>query len=148
MSDVDADLERFLEGVAPARRQRDARTMVGLMARATGRPPVLVGSIVGFGSYDYRYPSGREGTGPAAAFAPRRNALVVYLVDGIGSHAEALARLGPHETGVGCVYLEDLDALDLAVLEEIVARSYATLTAGTYTLRAREGGEPTDDPTP
>jgi hypothetical protein len=57
-----------------------------------------------------------------------------------GAHAELLEQLGPHTTGVGCIYVNDLTAVDLDVLEAIVSRSYAALTAGTYTKRAREGG--------
>jgi hypothetical protein len=114
--------------------------MLELMTRVTGQPAVVYGTGVGFGSYDYRYPSGREGTAPAAGFAPRKSALVVYVVDGVGAHADLLERLGPHSTGVGCIYIKDLMLVDLSVLEQIVASSYATLTAGTYKLRAREGG--------
>ncbi len=99
------------------------------------------GSIVGFGEYHYKYESGREGDSPAAAFAARKPATTVYAADGVGAHTELLERLGPHTTGVGCIYIKDLAAVDLAVLETIVARSYATLTAATYTKRAREGGE-------
>ena len=138
---VDQEVVAFLERVAPAKRRRDARTMLDVMARVTGEPPRLWGTIVGFGSYHYRYASGREGDGPAAAFAPRKAALVVYLVDGIGGHADLLGRLGPHATGVSCLYMKDLAAIDLAVLERIIARSYATLTAGTYTFRARDAGD-------
>jgi hypothetical protein len=64
----------------------------------------------------------------------------VYVVNGVGAHADLLERLGPHTTGVGCIYLRDLTLVDLAILEQIIQTSYATLTAGTYTLRAREGG--------
>ena len=99
------------------------------------------GSIVGFGEYHYKYDSGREGDSAAAAFAARKAATTVYAVDGIGAHTDLLERLGPHTTGVGCIYIKDLTAVDLAVLETIVSRSYAALTAGTYTKRAREGGE-------
>ena len=97
-------------------------------------------SIVGFGTYHYRYPSGREGDAPAAGFSPRKVATTVYLADGVGRHVPLLRRLGPHKTGVGCVYLKDLSDLDLVVLEELIRRSYATLTESTYTKRAREGG--------
>ena len=55
-------------------------------------------------------------------------------MDGVGAHADLLARLGPHTTGVGCIYIKDLELVDLAVLEQIVRNSYATLTAGTYRL--------------
>jgi hypothetical protein len=126
--------------VTPPKRQRDARTILALMQRVTGSEPVLWGSTVGFGSYHYRYESGREGDAAAVSFAPRKAALVIYLLDGVGAHEKRLATLGPHTTGVGCLYLKDLEDVDLRVLEDIVASSWRTLTAGTYTKRAREGG--------
>jgi hypothetical protein len=116
--------------------------MVDVMARVTGQRAQLRGTIVGFGAYHYRYPSGREGDAPAASFAPRKAALVVYLSDGVGAHANLLDRLGAHTTGVSCVYLKDLGQNDLQILEQIIARSYATLTAGTYGWRARESAGP------
>jgi hypothetical protein len=75
----------------------------------------------------------------AAGFAPRKAATTIYLVDGIGRYGAQLGRLGPHTTGVGCLYIKDLEKIDLSVLENIVAESYRTLTDGTYMLRAREG---------
>lgn len=138
---TDPDVQAFLDGVTPARRRRDAETMVALMQRVTGLEPRLWGSIVAFGQYHYRYDSGREGDAPAAAFAPRKPALTVYLNDGVGAHEERLAALGPHTTGKGCLYLKDLGAVDLDVLEQIVASSFATLTAGTFPDRARGAGE-------
>jgi hypothetical protein len=140
VSEPDASVERLLAGVVPAKRQRDARTMLDLMARVTGQAPKVDRNAAGFGSYHYRYASDHEGTAAAAGFAPRKNALVVYVVNGVGAHADLLERLGPHTTGVGCIYLRDLTLVDLAILEQIMRTSYATLTAGTYTLRAREGG--------
>jgi hypothetical protein len=85
-----------------------------------------------------------------AAFAPRKANSVVYLMDGIEAHEDDLARLGPHRTGVGCLYLTNLARVDLAVLEKIVADAYAALTAGTYGLRARDGGraDTAEDVTP
>jgi hypothetical protein len=115
--------------------------MVELMRRATGEEPRMWGSIVGFGQYHYKYASGREGDTAAAGFASRKAATTVYVVDGVGAHAELLEQLGPHTTGVGCIYVKDLTAVDLGVLETIVSRSYAALTAGTYTKRAHEGGK-------
>ena len=97
-------------------------------------------TVVGFGQYHYRYASGREGDGPAAGFSARKAASVVYLPDGVGAHGDLLASLGPHTAGVGCVYLKNLEEVDLGVLEAVVRRSHATLTAGTYTHRARESG--------
>jgi hypothetical protein len=80
----DPEVAAHLEKVTPAKRRRDAQTLLGLMRRVTGAEPELHGSIIGFGTYHYRYDSGREGDGPAASFAPRKAATVVYLMDGIG----------------------------------------------------------------
>ena len=96
------------------------------------------GTIVGFGDYHYTYASGREGDAPAAGFAARKAATTVYVLDGVAAHAELLERLGPHTTGVGCIYMKDLTVVDLDVLEAIISRSYAALTAGTFTTRARD----------
>ena len=141
MVEIDEDVRRFVAAVTPERRRRDAETLLELMQRATREPPRLQGSIIGFGQYHYKYASGREGNAAAAAFAPRKAATSVYLNDGISAHASDLEKLGPHTTGVGCLYLKNLDDVDLEVLERVVARSFRTLTAGTYGLRAREGQE-------
>ena len=135
-----ADPVSFIEAVDPPGRRRDAATLLELMRRVTGAEPRMFGTaIVGFGEYHYKYATGTEGDAPAAAFSPRKAASVVYLNDGISAHEDLLARLGPHTTGVGCLYLKDVAAVDLDVLEEIVRRSYATLTGGTYGKRAAEG---------
>lgn len=138
---TDDDVRAFLDRVEHPVRRRDAETLLEIMGRATGQRPHMWGSsIIGFGTYHYRYASGREGDAPAAAFSPRKAATTIYLADGIGAHPELLERLGPHTTGVGCLYVKDLALVDLAVLEQLVATSYATLTAGTYGQRAREVG--------
>jgi hypothetical protein len=140
---IDGEVRAFLDRVQHPTRRRDAETLLEIMGRATGQPARMWGnSIIGFGTYHYTYASGREGDAPAAGFSPRKAATTVYLADGIGAHPELLERLGPHTTGVGCLYVKDLGRVDLAVLEEIVAASYATVTAGTFGQRAREGGTP------
>lgn len=136
---TDADPHAFVDAVEHPVRRRDAQTLLALMRRATGQEPRMFGSsIVGFGEYHYEYPSGHAGDAAAAAFAPRKTATTVYLGDGLAAHADLLDRLGPHTTRVGCLYLKDLERNDLGVLEEIVRRSYATVTAGTFGKRARE----------
>ena len=140
MNDADRSIQRFIDAIESPKRRRDAGTLLEMMSRVTGEQPRLMGSGIGFGTYHYKYKSGREGDAPAAGFAPRKAATSIYVMDGVGAHTELLERLGPHTTGVGCIYVKDLAALDLEVLEAILARSYATLTAGTYGLRAREGG--------
>ncbi|MGW4478703.1 DUF1801 domain-containing protein [Rhodococcus triatomae] len=138
---LDPAVRTFLEAVTHRVRRRDADTLLALMARVTGEQPAMWGpSIVGFGSYHYKYASGREGDAPAAGFSPRKAASVVYLNDGIDAHTDLVERLGEHTSGVGCLYLKDLEKIDLDVLEQLVARSHATLTAGTYGQRAGDGG--------
>ena len=139
MDDVKESVRTHLDRVTPEKRRRDAETLLKLMARVTGQSPRLWGSVIGFGRYHYKYASGREGDSAAAGFAPRKAATVIYLPDGIGRYDPQLRQLGPHTTGVGCLYIKDLDAIDISVLEAIVAESYRTLIADTYPLRAREG---------
>ena len=102
-------------------------------------------SIVGFGTYHYRYSTGREGDGPAASFSPRKAATTIYLPDGIGAHADRLAALGPHTTGAGCLYLKDLDQVDLSVLEDIIP-SHQAVVGEVYRHRAADSGGSADVP--
>ena len=138
---ANSDVAEHLEKVRSAKRRRDAETMLGLMRRVTGEEPRMWATIIGYGQYHYRYASGREGDAPAAGFAPRAAATTIYLNDGVGAHAELLDKLGPHTTGVGCLYIKDLTDIDLDVLESIVRQSYESLTSGTYTQRAKESGD-------
>ena len=127
----DNDVIAFIDGIASPARRRDAETLLELMGRVTGQPPRMWGpTIVGFGAYDYRYATGREGDAPAAAFSPRKAATTVYLPDGVDAHD--LAALGEHTTGVGCLYLKNLEGVDLDALESLVARSYATVSAAGF----------------
>ena len=135
---MDEQIAAFIDRVTPAKRARDARRLLEILGEATGETPELRGTIIGFGEYHYRYDSGREGDAPAAAFSPRRQASTIYLLDGVAAHEEALGRLGPHTTGVGCLYIKDLDDVDTDVLAAIVAASYRTLNAGTFGGRAAD----------
>ena len=140
MSTLPQDVRAAIDRVTPARRKRDAETLVDLFSRITGETAHLWARIIGFGTYHYKYESGREGDAPAAGFAPRKAATTIYLADGIGAYAPELEALGPHTHGVGCLYIKDLEAIDLAVLEDIVRSSYQAVTAGTFGHRARESG--------
>lgn len=118
----------FVAGVTPEKRRRDAETMVALMSEVTGREPELWGTIVGFGSCHYRYPTGTQGDAPIAGFAPRKQATTVYLLN-TDAHSEQLAKLGPHDTGVGCLYIKDLETVDADVLRAIIAEDYRRVLA-------------------
>lgn len=139
MSETHEAVRAHLDTVASETRRRDADTLLELMGRITGEEPRMWGpSIIGFGSYHYKYASGREGDAPAAGFSPRKAATSVYLPDGVGTYAKQLARLGEHRVGVGCLYLKDLRKVDLEVLESIIAESHRAVTAGTFGQRAAE----------
>jgi hypothetical protein len=117
----------FLSTVAEPRRA-DALALCDLMTKATGAQPVMWGSaIVGFGTYHYVYVSGREGDWPPVGFSPRKANLTVYLADGVDKHADLLARLGPHTTGKGCLYVKRLADVDTAVLAQLVAAVHQAL---------------------
>ena len=138
MDEENLSVRSYLEEVTPEKRRRDAETLVELMTRVR-ESPRLWSSVIGFGQYHYKYASGREGDAPAVGFAPRRAATSIYLPDGVGRYDEQLKQLGVHRTGVGCLYITDLDNIDLTVLEAIIAGSYRIVTADTYKPRAREG---------
>ena len=138
MKRTGGDVDEFVAAVTPAKRQRDAVAMIDVMREVTGREPELWGTIIGFGSCHYSYPTGTEGDAPIAAFAPRRESTTVYTLR-TAAHGERLAQLGPHETGLSCLYIKDLEQVDLGVLREIVAEDYHRVLAGetgdaTYTV--------------
>jgi hypothetical protein len=115
----------FLSSVPGEARREDAQKLAGLLTEWTGEPPVMWGtSIVGFGSYRYRYDSGHEGTAALVGFAPRKANLVLYLVGGVQErYPELLRQLGPHKVGKGCLYLKHLDEVNLEVLRSLVDRT-------------------------
>ena len=120
-------MSRFLDGVPDAARREDAKAVGAMMQQITGEAPYMYGSsIVGFGSYHYRYASGREGDAPLAAFSPRTKELVVYL-DCEGAHSrELLGRLGPHKIGKSCLYIRRLTDVDEKVLRDLIVEAIDT----------------------
>lgn len=125
MQRTGADVDAALAQVTPVARKRDAAQVARLLADVTGREAELwTGGIVGYGACHYRYPTGTEGDSPLIGFAPRKRALTLYLMDGVEAHREALAELGTHSTGVGCVYIPDVATVDEAVLHRILQASY------------------------
>jgi hypothetical protein len=121
-----SSVRTFLDGVENDRRRRDAKMVAKIMKRVTGKPPKMWGSsIVGYGSYHYVYDSGREGDFMAAGFSPRKQALTLYIMSGFAKHAALMKKLGKHTTGKSCLYIKNLDEVDLKVLEELIEHSVA-----------------------
>jgi hypothetical protein len=123
---TDADVAAFLAAIPDEQRRADSEAICRLMAEETGEPSRMWGKgIVGFGSYRMTYADGREADWMALGFSPRKQNLVLYLMDGFAEYDELLARLGRHSTGKACLYLKRLSDVDLDVLRELVGRSYA-----------------------
>ena len=122
---MDESVQDFLAGVPDQTRREDAQRLSAMMHEITGDPPAMWGgSIVGFGAYHYRYASGHEGDSALASFAPRRQHLAIYLVSEFERrHQSVLARLGPHKSGKGCLYIRRLDDVDQGALRELIDRS-------------------------
>lgn len=120
--ETNANVVAYLAAVKPAERREDGQRIAALMQAVSGQPPRLWGpSIIGFGSYHYRYDSGREGDSARIAFAPRKAELVLYL-SGV-SDADCTA-LGQYRRGVGCLYIKRLSGVDMAVLEALIVQSW------------------------
>lgn len=114
---TDASVDAFIASAQPAGRREDAYVLLDIMQRVSGAEPLMWGpSIVGFGSYHYRYASGHEGDMAVFGFSPRKGAMSVY-----GLHfyddVSLLEGLGPYRVGKGCLYLGRFSKLDLEVLE-------------------------------
>ncbi len=106
----------------------DSQKLMKIMAKVTRKRPKMWGpSIVGYGSYHYRYESGREGDMPMIGFAPRGRELVVYIMPGFGALKNELAQLGKHRKGKSCLYIRSLDGIDVDVLERILRKSVAEM---------------------
>jgi len=127
---TDASVDEFIATIDNSRRRADALTALEIFKEVTGLSPVMWGpSIIGFGSYHYKYDSGREGDMPAAGFSPRKANTTFYIGDEFDDAEALLAKLGKHKKSVACLYINKLDDVDLDVLREIIARQYAANVA-------------------
>jgi len=122
----DASVEEFLAGIPHDRRREDCRVVVEMMTEITGEEPAMWGSsIIGFGTYHYKYASGREGDWPITGVAPRKQSLTLYIMPGFDRYEELMGKLGKHKTGVSCLYVNKLDDVDLPTLRTLVSESFA-----------------------
>lgn len=118
----------FIDAITDPARRADAKALVKLMQNAAGEKPKMWGpSIIGFGSYHYKYDSGREGDMPLICFSPRKAATVLYNMTGSSDSKALLPKLGKHTTGGGCLYIKKLADVDLKVLEVMASRSVAAM---------------------
>lgn len=126
----------FLAGVDNPERRKDAETALSIYKSITGLDPKMWGpSIIGYGSYHYKYDSGREGDMCAAGFSPRSSSMVFYLMGGAPETDPLFKRLGKYKTGRSCLYVNKLSDVDVGVLGQIIAKSWAYMKK-TYPVTA------------
>jgi hypothetical protein len=124
----------FVAALSEPAKRSDTKTLVALMRRASGEKPRLWGpSIISFGTFHYRYESGREGDTVLVGFSPRKPAMVLYGVTGFKGAEALLAKLGKHATGKGCLYIKKLADVDHDVLEQLIAGAVAARRASAAT---------------
>ncbi|MBO9638692.1 MAG: DUF1801 domain-containing protein [Siphonobacter aquaeclarae] len=130
-TETNASVEDFLQSVSDETRRNDGRQLLAWMEELSGFPAKLWGpSIIGFGSYHYKYASGHEGDMPLIGFSPRKDSQVLYLFQGFPEWEELLARLGKHKTSKACLYIKKLSDIDIAVLKQLITESLAHSSNG------------------
>jgi Domain of unknown function (DU1801) len=120
------DVTAFIDAVADEKQRADAHQIAAMMKRVSGQSPKMWGpSIIGFGSYHYKYDSGREGVMCRIGFSPRKGNTVLYLIGGFEGQAALLTKLGKHKIGESCLYIKRLSDLDETTLEQLIVESLA-----------------------
>ena len=126
----DGNVVDYLNSVENERKRQDSFTILEMMQKVTGEEPKMWGgSIIGFGSYRFKYESGREGDWFVTGFAPRKQNLTLYIMPGFERYDELMASLGKHKTGKSCLYINKLDDINLEVLEDLVRQSVTHMQA-------------------
>ena len=120
----DASVKGFLNTIDNEKRKRDSFVVLDLMEKITGAQPSMWGpSIVGFGSFRYKYANGRTADWFLTGFSPRKQSLTLYIMSGFSKYNEILKRLGKYKTGKSCLYINKLEDIDMVVLEELITSS-------------------------
>ena len=117
-------VSEFIAGIEDKRKRDDCREVMKLMREITGNRAQMWGpGIVGYGRYHYHYASGREGDFFLTGFAPRKQALTVYIISGFERHSTLMEKLGKFKTGKSCLYIKTLDDIDRSVLARLIKAS-------------------------
>ncbi|MFX0082606.1 MAG: DUF1801 domain-containing protein [Candidatus Hodarchaeota archaeon] len=129
----DKSVMEFLNKVENTRRREDSFEILKLMSEVTEEEPKMWGdSIIGFGSYHYKYASGREADWLQIGFSPRKQSLTIYIMDGFEKYKELLDKLGKHKTGKSCLYINKLEDVSIPVLKEIMIGSVKHIRKTTH----------------
>jgi hypothetical protein len=117
---TEQSVEEFINQIADEQMRQDCQSVSALMQEISGETPQMWGTIVGFGSYHYKYESGREGDFFKMGFAPRKGKLTLYFSRHLEDQPEILDRLGKHSIGKSCLYLKKLSDIDVEALKELM----------------------------
>ena len=123
-TETENSVATFLTTIADDKKRTDVSAIIDLISKHTGFEPKMWGTgIVGFGSYHYKYESGREGDAPLTGIAARANAITLYLTSTFDKREELLSKFGKHKTSKGCVYIQKLEDIDTGILIKMVKNS-------------------------
>jgi Domain of unknown function (DU1801) len=121
-----ASVTAFLKTVTDEKKRADCTAIVELISKQSGLRPKMWGpAIIGFGSYHYKYESGREGDAPLVGLAARANAITLYLSSVFEKREELLSKFGKHKTSKACIYIQKLEDIDQVILAKMVKNSIA-----------------------
>lgn len=127
---TEVSVTEFIQNIENEVKRNDSFQLVELYKSITGFEAKMWGpTIIGFGTYHYKYASGHEGDMPIAAFSPRKDALVFYISDEIKGREELLKKLGKHKTGKVCIYVKKLADIDLSILKELIVGTIKDITS-------------------
>lgn len=122
-----SSVEEFIKSTTSDERQKDAFTILKLMEKLSGFKPKMWGpAIIGFGSYHYKYESGREGDAPIIAFSPRKNAFTLYLSSTFKNREELLKKFGKYTNSKHCIYFKKIADINLEILSTMIKNSLET----------------------
>jgi hypothetical protein len=120
----DASVDKFLQTIKDEQRRKDCFTVLELMKKITKAEPKMWGtSIVGFGTYQYKYASGREGDWFLTGFSPRKQNLTLYIISGFKRYEGLMKKVGKFKTGSSCLYINDLKDVNVKALEDLIRQS-------------------------
>jgi hypothetical protein len=123
-----ASVKDFLNSVEDNKKREDAFKVLEMMKEATGLEPQMWGSsIVGFGSYHYKYASGQEGDWPMTGFSPRKTSLTLYIMSGFNDYKKDMDKLGKYKTGASCLYIKKLEDVDIDLLKKIIKKDFENM---------------------
>jgi len=124
----DSSVINFINNLKDDEKIKDANEICNIMKLSTGYDAQMWGTaIIGFGSYHYKYASGREGDAPLAGFSPRKNAFALYFTAEFDDRENLLTKLGKHKIGVACVYVKKLVDIDQNILKQMIKKSVENL---------------------